>query len=198
MPTPSYDLYFQQLAGENPQEVCKRALCEYDHVKGCYKLTMWGQEYDVFPNPSRIQRVGGNDLDPGNYSFLFIIQYLLHVKAFEIKNQWISEKDIPGGPTFFRGPHEVPTRLITGRFGNDLEGFQKACERLKGVPVHLGDSAFWFQITPRIPVAVVYWIGDEDFSAEAKILYDKTITQHLALDIIFALAVLVCNRIGKV
>jgi hypothetical protein len=43
----------------------------------------------------------------------------------------------------------------------------------------------------------VYWVGDEDFPAEAKVLFDKTIIDHLALDIVFALAVLVCNRIAN-
>jgi hypothetical protein len=197
MPNPSYDLYFEQLAGEKPEDVCKRALCEYDAVHGCYKLTMWGQNYEVFPKDNRIDRVGANPLDSGNYKFLFILQYLLNAKDIEIQNQWISEKDIPGGPTFFRGPHEIPTRLISRLFENDLEGFKNRSLKLQGSPMPMGDAAFWFEITPRIPVAVLYWIGDEDFPAEAKILFDKTITRHLALDIIFALAVLVCNRIGK-
>jgi hypothetical protein len=197
MPTPSYARYFQELAGQDPEAVCKRALCDYDHSRGCFRLTLWGQDYEVFPDESRIARVGKTALDPENYHFLFIICYLLNAKDLQVKNQWISEKDIPGGPTFFRGPHEVPTRLIVNRYGNDLLGFKKGCERLKGVSIDLGDGAFSFHITPRIPVAVVYWIGDEDFPAEAKVLFDKTIIDHLALDIIFALAVLVCNRIAN-
>ena len=141
--------------------------------------------------------MGKNTLDPENFNYLFIIQYLLRAKEIDIQNQWISEKDIPGGPTFFRGPHEIPTNLIAGRFGNDLDGFKQACEQLNGTPVDMGDAAYRFQIAPRIPVLVLYWIGDEDFPAEAKILYDKTITEHLASDIIFVLAVGVCNRLGK-
>ncbi|MBA3027671.1 MAG: DUF3786 domain-containing protein [Desulfobacteraceae bacterium] len=197
MPTPSYDLYFKELADQDPQTVCNRALCGYDETRSCYHLSMWGQDYAVFPGKSRIDRIGKNTLDPENFNYLFIIQYLLRAKEIGIQNQWISEKDIPGGPTFFRGPHEIPTNLIVGRFGNDLDGFKQVCEQLNGTPIAMGDSAYRFQITPRIPVLVLYWIGDEDFPAEAKILYDKTITDHLASDIIFVLAVGVCNRIGK-
>jgi hypothetical protein len=60
----------------------------------------------------------------------------------------------------------------------------------------MADAAFSFSITPDIPVAVLYWIGDEDFPAEVKILYDRSITELLSLDILFALAVGVCARIG--
>jgi hypothetical protein len=197
MPTPSYALYFQELAEKDPIAVCKRTLCEYDESVNTYKLSIWGQDYAVFPEESRISRDGTHTLDPENYIYLFIIQYLLHAKDIDIQNQWISEKDIPGGPTFFRGPHEIPTNLIASRFGNDLEGFKHACELLNGVPVDMGDAAYRFQIAPRIPVAVLYWVGDEDFSPGAKILFDKTITDHLASDTIFALAVAVCRRFGR-
>jgi hypothetical protein len=65
------------------------------------------------------------------------------------------------------------------------------------MPFNMADAAYRFQIAPRIPVAVLYWTGDEDFPAESKILYDRTIAEHLAADIIFALAVVICERIGK-
>ena len=66
-----------------------------------------------------------------------------------------------------------------------------------GVPPDMADAAYIFKITPRIPVAVLYWEGDDEFPPESKILYDKSITEHLASDIIFALAVAICTRIGS-
>ena len=57
--------------------------------------------------------------------------------------------------------------------------------------------SYIFEITPRIPVAVLYWRGDDEFKAESKILYDRTIAEHLASDMIYALAVGVCERLGK-
>ena len=61
----------------------------------------------------------------------------------------------------------------------------------------MADAAYRFSITAHIPVSVLYWIGDEEFPPEAKILYDRTITEHLSLDIVFALATEICTRIGK-
>ncbi len=57
----------------------------------------------------------------------------------------------------------------------------------------MADAAFSFQITPNIPVAVLLWLGDEEFGSQANLLFDKTISQHLPLDIIYALAVEVCH-----
>jgi len=46
-------------------------------------------------------------------------------------------------------------------------------------------------------VAVLFWQGDEEFPTEAKLLYDATIGRHLALDIVYALAVGVCEQLGR-
>jgi hypothetical protein len=111
--------------------------------------------------------------------------------------EWISEKDLPGGPTFFRGPHEIPTHLISERFGNDIDAFKRKCAQLSGVPLDMADAAYRFDIVSNIPVAVLLWAGDDEFQPEAKVLYDRTISRHLTLDIIFSLAVEICARIGE-
>jgi hypothetical protein len=61
----------------------------------------------------------------------------------------------------------------------------------------MADAAYRFLIAPRIPVAVLYWDGDDDFAAEARIHYDRTVAAHLALDVIFALATGICHRLGQ-
>ena len=65
-----------------------------------------------------------------DYLYLFMIHYLLQSKETELFNEWISEKDIPGGTTFFRGPHEIPTKLISLRFNNNINKFKARCEQL--------------------------------------------------------------------
>lgn len=117
--------------------------------------------------------------------YVFIIHYLLTSKEIEISNEWISEKDISGGATFFRGPHEIPTKILCSRFKNDVSEFNAICEQAHGLPLNMADAAYGFRITPRIPVAVLHWKGDEDFPAETNIIYDKTISVHLATDIIW-------------
>ena len=190
-------IHFQELSERDPKDVCRRASCKYDDVNELYILSVWGDEYGIFPNQLKISCMGNNTQSLHDYFYLFIIHYLLKSKEIEISNEWISEKDIPGGTTFFRGPHEIPTNLISLRFNNDINKLKERCEQLHGVPANMADAAYSFKITPRIPVAVLYWTGDDDFPAESKILYDRTITEHLASDIIFALAVGICERIGK-
>ena len=152
-------IYFQELSERDPKDVCRRALCKYDDINELYRLSVWGDEYGIFPSQLKINCMSNNTQSLHDYFYLFIIHYLLKSKEIEISNEWISEKDIPGGTTFFRGPHEIPTNLICLRFNNNINEFKERCEKTHGIPLNMADAAYSFKITPRIPVAVLYWKG---------------------------------------
>jgi hypothetical protein len=190
-------IYFKELSEKNPEDICRRTSCRYDYEKRGYTLSVWGDEYAIYPHEYKIIRITKNFQAPHDFLFLFIIYYLLRSKEIPISHEWISEKDIPGGVTFFRGPHEIPTHIISSRYKNNISDFKKRCEQLQGIPLDMADAAYYFKITSQIPVAVLYWAGDDDFPPESKTLYDKTINEHLTLDIVFALAVAVCTKIGS-
>lgn len=189
--------YFQELAAMDAEDVCSRTACTYDDSERAYSLTLWDQRYRVLPD---LHQVGPADpavspLHP--YFDLFLVHYMLQANWMKSAGRWISEKDIPGGATFFRGPHTIPTDLITARFNNDIDRFNTRCEQLQGVPLSLADAAWGFTITPRLPVAALYWRGDDEFPAEAKILFDASIGSCLAADVVYALAVGICDRLGR-
>jgi len=113
--------YFIELAEKNPEEVCRLALCDYDPIKKGYQISVWGEDYGIYPQESQIIRLQENNPDVGHLLGLFIIYYLLRSKDISISKEWISEKNIPGGPTFFRGPHKIPTHIIEKRYENNVE-----------------------------------------------------------------------------
>ena len=189
-------IHFQELSEQDPADVCRRALCTFDDMNQSYALFVWGVEYRIFPYAFKIDCVLQSTQCLPDYFYLFVIHYLLKSKEIDIRNEWISEKDIPGGTTFFRGPHEIPTNMISRRFDSNITDFKKRCEYLHGIPLDMADAAYVFKVTHRIPVAVLYWKGDDEFPAESKILYDRTITEHLASDIIYALSVGICQRLA--
>ena len=196
MPKIIDDVYFEELAERDPDEVRRRTFCRYNPVERSYLLQVWGNDYAIFPHERRTVCLDSHGYHPHPFFHLFIIYYLLRSKTTMPSNEWISEKDLPGGATFFRGPHEIPTRMITEQFGNGIESFHKKCTELHGVALDMADAAYRFDIVPDIPVAVLYWGGDNEFQPEAKIMYDRTISAHLTLDIVFALVVEICSRIG--
>jgi len=188
--------YFAKLAEADPAELCRHGRCRYLADEGRYALDLWGDRYLIDPAACKIEHIATTGPLPHQYFELMVVYYLLRSKDIRLTGEWVSDKDLAGGPTFFRGPHRIPTDLISNRFNNDLQKFKIQCTRFGGSQLEMADAAFSFSIAPDLPVAVLYWAGDEDFPAEAKILYDRSVTELFTLDIVFALAVGVCTRIG--
>jgi len=192
-----YPCHFQDLLEMDPQDVCRRALCSYDSDTQGYTVAIWDANYGVYPREPRVVHLNDGAEVTQTFLNLFIVHYLLTAQERPITKQWVSVKDIPGGAGFFRGPHAIPGDLIANRYKDDLKAFSDACERLNGTLMDMADRAYSFRMAPRIPAAVLFWRGDDEFPAEAKLLFDDSIKDHLALDIIFALAVEVCSRLAK-
>ncbi|MDD9301378.1 MAG: DUF3786 domain-containing protein [Desulfobacter sp.] len=186
-------VHFQDLALKDPKIVVNDTGARFDPQTCTFDLKVWDRRYEVDLKKGQVR-----SLDPEfpllhPFMDLFIVHYLMTAVSLPLSGVWVSEKDIPGGSAFFRGPHTLPTRGVAKTFGDDLNGFTTLGKTLGGRALDMGDAAFAFEITPHIVVAVLLWQGDEDFEAEAKLLFDKTISSHLALDIIYALAVMVCD-----
>jgi len=190
-------IFFVQLNEQDPAAVCRRALCAHDEATGTYAVTVWENQYAVDSEKATVTCLDPDHEPLHPYFHLFAVHYLLGAREIQPAGQWISEKDITGGATFFRGPHEIPAHMIASRFDGDITGFKNRCEQYGGTVLDLADAAFVFSITPRIPLAVLYWQGDDEFPTEVKLLFDKTIDRHLASDTIYALAVGVCDLLGR-
>lgn len=191
------DMLFEALEGFAPKEVCLRTQCRYDQERQRYCLNYWGDDYRVDCRNKSIAAPALPASSSLGYLPVFIINYLMQIKSVPLTGQWISEKDLPGGVTFFRGPHEIPTSLISSRFGNDLDEFSRVCRLLKGQPAGMADAAYAFYPLPHLSVALLYWLGDDEFPAEAKLLFDKSTSGNLALDTLYAFAVDTCYRVSR-
>lgn len=188
--------YFRELQETEPDTICQGEKCTYDPDKKTYEIEIWGDRFIIDPASGKINCISKHVAGIHEYFDLFVVFYLLRAKAASPQMEWISENDLPGGPTFFRGPHLIPTHKISDTYTNDIDSLRKKCEENGGKPLDMGDAAYEFSITKDLPIALIYWLGDEDFPAEARILYDRSIGKILSLDIIFALAVEVCHRLS--
>ena len=136
-------------------------------------------------------RIGGQQQDGllADAEFeLLVLTYLTQAVEIPADGSWISEKDLPGGSLFFRGPHALPLEPLRARFGEDLPGFRRAALELGGSALPYGDAAYGFTALPRLPAGCLLWAGDEEFPARANLLFDRTLGRHLPLDVVLALA----------
>jgi hypothetical protein len=181
--------YWDELARLNPETVCIRTLADYQVKQRGYTLTILNQDYLVLPYQSRMERLTGAGTSIGEgltrEFTLMVLFYLLNAKNIPIARRWISEKDLPGGETFFRGPHALSVDLIEKKYGDNPEGFVEAGKVLGGTPVRFGDKSIALDVCPRIPIIYILWMGDEEFPPKAGVLFDASIESHFTFDIIW-------------
>ena len=186
-------LLWVQLESEMPEDICRRALVRYDQERG-FLLPFLNQIFQILPKKreivalkSGIQQFKSFELD------LIIITYLLKAETIGLEGEMVNEKQIPGGEAFFRGPHLLSTNPMEELFGQDRESFLRAGKRLNGEERELGDAAICLPVFPRVPVTLILWVKDDEFPARITVNFDRTISRHLPLDIIWT----VVNVVSK-
>jgi hypothetical protein len=177
---------WKALAARDPAELSRRTLAAAE--PGGYSLDFLDRRYRVEPEAGRIGGPQADRLLADPEFELLLLTYLTQAADVPPEGTWVSEKDLPGGSLFFRGPHALPLEPLRARFGDDLPGFRRASERLGGGALPYGDAAYGFTVLPRIPAGCVLWARDEEFPARLNMLFDRSLGRHLPLDVVLALA----------
>jgi hypothetical protein len=191
--------YWGEFARLDPETVCTRTLADYQVKQRGYTLPVLNEDYVILPHRREIKRLiaGGTPGEEGlsKEFVLMVLFYLIHAKNIPLARQWISERDLPSGEIFFRGPHALSVDLIERKYGEDPEGFIEAGNLLGGTPVRFGDKSIALDVFPRIPIIYILWVGDEEFPSRGGVLFDASIESHFPLDMIWIMVNEVSRRL---
>ena len=70
-------------------------------------------------------------------------------------------------------------KTLQETFSGHVEELKKACEKLGGKPLPQGDAGYQLSVYPFLDIAVYFWDGDDEFEAQANMLFDSNITDFL-------------------
>jgi hypothetical protein len=191
--------YWDKLSQFHPTDVCNRAEAIYNPAREGFVLPVYNLRYLILPKGKKILRVQWNDqsveegLPP--YFYLMVLVYLTEAKDLKPNHSWVSEKDLKGGSTFFRGPHSLWVTELEDLYGKNPSAFLEAGRRLGGSEILYGDKGFALEVFPRVPLAYILWKGDEEFPPRIGVLFDSTVESHLPLDIIWCMVAETTRRL---
>ncbi len=183
--------HWDKLSQLHPTDVCNRTEAIYNPSREGFVLPVYNLRYLILPKGRKILRVEWNDqtveeeLQP--FFYLMTLVYLTETKDVKPTHTWVSEKDLLGGSTFFRGPHSLQVAELEARYGKDPSAFLQAGRRLGGTEILYGDKGFALEVFPKVPLAYVLWKGDHEFPPKVGVLFDSTIQFHFPLDIIWCM-----------
>jgi hypothetical protein len=150
---------------------------------GALYFEFWRERHRIpFPDLS-VWRAHADE-PPSDLDQALLLAYLATADGTTPSGRYISYRDLPDGMFYaqaFRGYAELRLVRELERWGG-IDAFRRGAERIGGAPLDVGSAGYFFQVLPRIRLAAVYWLGDEDFASQASILFEDTATHYMSTD----------------
>lgn len=157
-------------------------------------LTFLGQPVQVdWPSGRVTDTETGQELSL--WERVILLHYLGGTVEVPVGGEWIGFAQVPGAAFYSPAFMKRTNTPLAEAFGDDPQRLLIAGEGLGAEPYNLGDAGLILHVLPKVPIAVVVYGGDEEFPADAKVLYDTTISAYLNTEDIAVLGGLVVGRI---
>ena len=126
---------------------------------------------------------------------ILVLHYMLSPGVHPLSGQWVAYREIPGASFYFSAFVKRAIDPLKNVFGQNLTGLSKAAALLNGRSIEPGDVGFEFNVLPNVPLQLILYTADEEFPAEANILFDRTIGEVLSPEDIAWLAGMLVYRL---
>jgi len=108
---------------------------------------------------------------------------LLHYmsgRTYSEFTDWVAYREIQGAAFYYSAFVKRATEPLKKVFGNQLKILKHIARQLDARSIDIGDLGLEFQILPNISVRIIMWKGDDEFPAEANILFPNNIHEILS------------------
>lgn len=112
-----------------------------------------------------------------------------------LSGEWVSFKELENGEFYYPAFRKRAIEPILRKYGGNPNGLLSALEKLPADKASQGDVSVIFQVFEGVPMMVILWKGDEEFSPEANLLFDRSIAQIYGTEDIAVLAGFVAKHI---
>jgi hypothetical protein len=182
------------LGGISPEDVCRRAVVSFDENQEAFNVKLFSASVSVYPRERTICGINRKSelllRGLGDSVVLPILRYLIHALDMPLSGNLVNPAELKGGRIYVEGAHVLPLHLIAQKYAAEKEGFLARGRLLKGMQINMGDAAILLKPFPRIAVAVVLWLKDDEFPARCAFLVDSSCDRQLPADIMWLTAMM--------
>lgn len=171
-------LTFRQL---QPHETGARAGVVYettDTPSGLFRILFLGNTHLVHWPGGTVQRAADHE-GADIATQILLLHYLLNADGKPVKGEWISFRNLPGGLGYDAAFRRRAGLRLAHAFGTNRRAFETAAQAVGGEKLAFGDASFLFRALPRVWLAVVLNLADDEFPADANVLFDATASHYL-------------------
>ncbi|MCM0760699.1 MULTISPECIES: DUF3786 domain-containing protein [Sporomusa] len=174
----AYEKACAGLAAKNPEEMAANSGAEFDGTKSVFTLQYINDMYTVSYPDGEVSFAGRQEPVP-IATKVVLLHYLFTASGHALSGQLISFKEIPGGMIYLQPFNGRVLGGFKAIFGKKSGLLRQVGEKLGVTFAQYGDVSITLDILPRIPITYVIWEGDEEFPANATVLFDATAQYYL-------------------
>ena len=161
--------YQNIFASKDPMELSKKSTIPYDGEK--FEIHLMNRIVHIYW-PSMETVFADDNTKAAPYTKILLSRLVLEGTILPTLGSMKAYTEMPWGNVYaqqFRG--RCILRLAFS-YGNNLEGFKKACESIGGVPVKTtGDASYDVEFIKGLTVRLILWVGDDEFPPQAQVLF---------------------------
>ena len=184
----------ETLSKQNLNDISERSGFEVED-ENCLRVPFLNRVFRVHFPDFEFSDQADADIEVPIQEQILALHYMLAPGAHPLAGQWVAYREIPGASFYFSAFVKRAIDPLKNVFGQNLIGLSKAAAVLNGKPIEPGDVGFEFEVLPNVPLQVIVYAADEEFPAEANILFDRTIGEILSPEDIAWLAGMLVYRL---
>ncbi|HDN79242.1 MAG: hypothetical protein DRI61_03980 [Chloroflexi bacterium] len=187
----------RDIAALDPWEAAFKAAVDYRETgegQGEWSVLFWNKRYKVTYPDGKVTEEDTGAVPPFS-TLLIILHYLINADGTPLAEHWVSFREFPGGQGYWPVFQGRTALKLAKTFGRDKEAFEKAARVLGGEKLSFGDSSFLFRMFPRLWMAVVLNLADEEFGPSVQVLFDGSAGHYLPTEDLVILGEMLTHRL---
>jgi hypothetical protein len=194
---PALDKARLALRNLDPQQVAASAAVGYKAHgpdSGEFAVPFFGASYVVTWPDGAVQPPDGHGEADITVQIL-LLHYLLTANGTPMGSSWIAFRNLPGGIGYDAAYRGRANNRLARIFGADQTSFEAAAKAMRGERLSFGDSSFLFRALPRVWLAIVLNLADDEFPADANVLFDSAAEHYLPTEDLAVLGGMLAGRL---
>lgn len=183
----AYRLAVAKLAEiEDVEQQCRRCDARFLKSKNTISLDYLNRAY-LIKYPEAEVTFQDTDEHVTLVDKILLLHYFTQAKGTPLSGPLISFKELPEGTGYFPTFYNRAIKPLVIHFGNEPERLLEMAKSVGGRKADFGDASVTINALSMVPLTLVLWKGDDEFSPEGSIMFDRTITDYLPTEDIIIL-----------
>ncbi|MBU4439654.1 MAG: DUF3786 domain-containing protein [Acetobacterium sp.] len=160
-------------------------------------LKLFGRKFGIHTQTGEIVTL--EDFQPAEIISQLNIYTLLGFASPQasLTDKWVPFRELSGASPFTMAFEKHVLEPFALTFSEQTEKLSKACEVLGGVNLSHSDVGYRINAFDCMPIKFLFWDGDDEFPAQANILYDSSATDFIHVESTVSIAIEGIERLAE-